>query len=157
LGKTKLDRKENVARIWVLSASISQRREVDTFFASVGVLPIWKPQPHQPMSFQTIVEMEHDPASISSNLAKIGAPFEIEGAMERYLYHPGLGIKRQQLDESGEVVLRVGQLKQELLESNSSAVEFERRLRVLEGQAWLDMLEPYRLGTLRYDQMPRAV
>lgn len=141
----------------MLSASISQRREVDTFFAPLGVLPTWKPQPHQPMSLQALVDHEVDAASIATSLARIGTPFEIEGAMERYLYHPGLGIKRQQLDESGEVVLRVGQLKQELLDSNSSAVEFERRLRVLEGQAWLDMLEPYRLGTLRYDQIPRAV
>ena len=141
----------------MLCASTSQRREVDRLFASFSLHPAWQPQPHQNLSFQTVIDSVLDGASVASALAKIGTPFDIELDTERFLFHPGLGIKRQQLDETGEVVLRVGQLKRELLDSNSSAAEFERRLRVLEGQAWQDILEPYRLGILRYDQMPKAV
>jgi hypothetical protein len=141
----------------VLSASVSQRREVERLFAKPVAPLSWVPQPHQPRTYQVQLHTQHEPSKLASELARIGVPFEIEGDFERFLHHPGLGIKRQQLDEAGEVVIRTGQLRAELLDSNSSASEFERRLRLLEGQAWLDLLEPYRLGLVRYDQMPRAV
>ena len=145
-----------MARLWVLCASKAQRREVDRLFAS-SFAALWRPQPHQPNTFQLVVDVSSDASQCSSALSRIGTPFEIEATGERFLFHPGLGIKRQQLDEAVEVVLRTGFLKQQLIESNGSAAEFERRLRVAEGQAWLDVLEPYRLALLRYDAMPRAV
>ena len=145
-----------MARLWVLCASKAQRREVDRLFAS-SFAALWRPQPHQPNTFQLVVELSSDASESASALSRIGIPFEIEAAGERFLYHPGLGIKRQELDEAGEVVFRAGFIRQQLFESNGNAAEFERRLRVAEGQAWLDVLEPYRLALLRYDAMPRAV
>lgn len=83
--------------------------------------------------------------------------YEIENEGERFLYHQGLGVHRQQLDEAGEVVLRVGQIERLLQESAGSNAEFARLIRVAQGLAWLDLLEPYRVGALRADQLPKAV
>lgn len=83
--------------------------------------------------------------------------FEIEDGSERYLHHPGLGIHRQVIDEAGEVIIRAEQLALQLRLSGGNLKEFERRFRLLQGTAWLDLLEPYRLELLRYDEMPRAV
>ena len=145
-----------MARLWVLSASLAQRGELQKLLAeTVGAH--WRPQPHQPNTFQALIYLSSDPAEVASDVARIGCPFELEADLERFLYHPGLGLKRQQLDEAGEVVLRTGFLKQQLTESAGSAAEFERRLRLAEGQAWFDLLEPYRQALSRYDAMPRAV
>ncbi len=144
-----------MARLWVLSASEGQRREVENLLG-LG-LARWRPQPHQPGSWQLVDDLAIDPATSASDLARIGCPFEIEAPFERILYHPGLGLKHQQLDEAGEVVLRAGFVNQQLRESAGNAAEFARRMRLAEGQAWLDLLEPYRLAILRYDVMPRAV
>ena len=145
-----------MARLWVLSASKAQRREVDRLFAS-SFAALWRPQPHQPNTFQLVVDVSSDASRSASALSRIGIPFELEAAGERFLYHPGLGLKRQQLDEAGEVVLRTGFIRQQLIDSSGNTAEFERRLRLAEGQAWLDLLEPYRLALLRHDAMPRAV
>ena len=144
-----------MARLWVLSASESQRREVEKLLG-IGFAR-WRPQPYQPGSSQLVEDFALDPVTIASDLARIGCPFEIEAPFERILFHPGLGLKYQQLDEAGEVVLRAGFVHQQLRESAGNAAEFERRLRLAEGQAWLDLLEPYRLAILRYDAIPRAV
>ncbi len=145
-----------MARLWVLCASKAQRREIDKLFAA-SLAALWRPQPQQPNTFQLVATVTTEASQCAAALAQIAVPFEIEAPGERFLYHPGLGIKRQQLDEAGEVVFRAGFLKQQLLESGGNAAEFERRLRLAEGQAWLDILEPYRLALLRYDAMPRAV
>jgi hypothetical protein len=136
---------------------MSQRREVDRLLAQFGARISWKPQPHQPNCYQTKFEIDHAADELASHLAKCQTPFEIEAQQERFLYHPGLGIKRQQLDEAGEIVFRSGEIRNQLVASGGNMAEFERRLRVVEGQAWLDLLEPYRLGVLRYDAMPKAV
>ena len=145
-----------MARVWVLYASSEQKSEVNQLLT--GSLRLtWKPQPYQPLGHQTSFELDVDGAEIASRLARIGCIFEVEGESERFLHHPGLGIKRQQLDEAGEVVIRFGQLQKELGESNGNLQELQRRLRLLEGQAWLDLLEPYRLAMVRYSPMPKAV
>lgn len=146
-----------VARIWVLCASNSQRQAVNSLFAAKRVRPAWQPQPFQPRTFQAVFEANLESSIAASELAKIGCPFEIEGISERFLFHPGLGILRQQLDDAGEPVIRMGQLRQQVLESAGSMAELERRLRLIEGQPWMDLLEPYRLGAIRYRAMPRAV
>lgn len=63
---------------------------------------------------------------------------------ERYLFHPGLGIIRHQLNEAGEVLLREDAIATAIASSQGSMKEFERRIRQLSGTAWLDLLEPYR-------------
>ena len=145
-----------MARVWVLSASLSQRRQVEDLMAHDSAV-LWRPQPFQPETYQVCFESDWQGDVLSSRLASIGCPFEVETNSDRYLFYPGLGIKRQQLDEAGEVVIRFGQLKQQIQESAGSVSELERRLRVIEGQPWLDLLEPYRQGKTRYHVMPRAV
>lgn len=145
-----------MARVWVLYASNEQRREVDELLAD-SLRPIWKPQPFQPKGLQARFQLDAEAADITSQLAKTGCVFEVEGDSERFLHHPGLGIKRQQLDEAGEVLIRFGQLQKELGESNGNFQELQRRLRLLEGQPWLDLLEPYRLSIVRHNAMPKAV
>lgn len=145
-----------MARVWVLYASNEQRREVDQLLAD-SLRATWKPQPYQPNGHQTSFELDTEAAQISSQLARIGCMFEVEGDGERYLHHPGLGIKRQQLDEAGEVLIRFGQLQKELGECGGNFQELLRRLRLIEGQPWLDLLEPYRLSQVRYAAMPKAV
>lgn len=146
-----------MARVWVLYASNEQKREVDRLLASLFLRASWKPQPFQPSGSQAFFEASVDPSEIAVKLARISVVFEVEAEDERYLHHPGLGLKRQQLDAAGEVVVRFGQLQRELVESAGNHQEFQRRLRLLEGQPWLDLLEPYRLSLLRSDQMPKAV
>lgn len=146
-----------MARVWVLLASGEQRREVDLLLASMSLRAIWKTQPFTPMGFQTIFKLDSEPADLAAALARTGCVFEIEADFERFLHHPGLGLKRQQLDEAGEVVIRIGQLEKELQESNGNQKEFQRRLRMLEGLPWLDLIEPYRLSLMRNHPMPKAV
>jgi hypothetical protein len=74
-------------------------------------------------------------------------PFEIEtegSSPERYLFHPGLGIARQILNEAGETLLRAEAVEAALNASQGNLKEFERRLRLLQGLPWLDLIEVYR-------------
>jgi hypothetical protein len=146
-----------MARVWVLYASNEQRREVDRLLAALFLRASWKPQPFQPSGSQSFFEVSLEASEIAAGLARTGVVFEVEAEDERFLHHPGLGLKRQQLDAAGEVVVRFGQLRRELAESAGNHQEFQRRLRLLEGQPWLDLMEPYRLSLLRSDQMPKAV
>ena len=146
-----------MTRIWVLSAPLGQRQQVERLLAGFVLPSSWRPQPHSPGAVQLVVEIPTEPASIASELAKIGAVFEIEGEGERYLHHPGLGILRQEIDGAGEVLIRAGQISEALRSSAGSLNDFERRLRILQGVAWLDLLEPYRLQSPRLRSLPRAV
>ena len=146
-----------MARLWVLSASRSQRREVDQLLASFHVPIKWFPQRNTPHHYQLITELATNPSNLASSLSRVGCVFEIEDKYERFLFHPGLGIHHQAVDEAGEVTLRAQQIELQLKQAAGNLMEFERRLRVLQGTAWLDLLEPYRLELLRYDEMPRAV
>lgn len=141
----------------MLSASRSQRREVDQLLAPFRVRNKWFPQRYSPNQFQAISELSVNSATLAASLAKTGCVFEIEDGGERYLHHPGLGIHRQAIDEAGEVIIRAEQLALQLRLSGGNLKEFERRFRLLQGTAWLDLMEPYRLELLRYDEMPRAV
>jgi hypothetical protein len=143
--------------VWVLSASRSQRREVEQLLAPFHVPAKWFPQRNTPHYYQLISDVAASASILASSLSKVGCVFELEDITERFLFHPGLGIHRQAIDEAGEVTLRAEQIALQLKHAAGNLMEFERRLRVLQGTAWLDLLEPYRLELLRYDEMPRAV
>jgi hypothetical protein len=84
---------------------------------------------------------------LASQLSAFQVPFEIEtegSSPERYLFHPGLGIARQILNEAGETLLRGEAVEAALNASQGNLKEFERRLRLLQGLPWLDLLEVYR-------------
>lgn len=141
----------------MLSASKSQRRGVELLLAGLCEPSKWFPQRNSPGHFQLVAEIPTPGSVLASGMARIGCVFEIEEQFERFLFHPGLGIHRQAIDEAGEIILRADQVSAELRRSAGNLKEFERRLRLLQGIAWLDMLEPYRLELMRYDQLPRAV
>ena len=141
----------------MLSASRSQRREVEQLLAPFHVPIKWFPQRNTPHHYQLITDVVVSASTLASTLSRVGCVFEIEDKAERFLFHPGLGIHRQAIDEAGEVTLRAQQIELQLKQAAGNLMEFERRLRVLQGTAWLDLLEPYRLELLRYDEMPRAV
>lgn len=127
-----------------------------------GTAISWFAQPAAPGCYQAKLTTNLDLVRLPelvSHLAKLKVSFEIESfgqSPERYLFHPGLGIHRQQLNEAGEVLLREDAVASALNLSQGSLVEFERRLRLIRGTAWLDLLEIYRYsGEIRL--LPRAV
>ncbi len=95
-----------------------------------------------------------------SLLAKTKATFELNSYgdySERYLHHPSLGICRNEFDQASEVVLRVGQLEQLLLETHGNLSDFSRGFRRLTGVPWLDLVEPYRKVAEYAIALPRAI
>jgi hypothetical protein len=103
---------------------------------------------------------EHQIPDLVSSLAKTKAIFELNSFAEyseRFLHHPSLGICRNEFDQAGEAVLRVGQLEQLLLETRGSLSDFSRGFRCLTGVPWLDLVEPYRKVAEYAIALPRAV
>jgi hypothetical protein len=123
---------------------------INDLLLEFGLSGTWVAQPAQPHHYQTRISFTgtaHTAASLASRLASCLAPFELEtGAAlpERYLFHPGLGICRQQLNEAGEVLLREDAVNQAVRASEGNSRELERRLRLASGTPWLDLLETYR-------------
>ena len=108
---------------------------------------------------QTELPEEQIPQLVAS-LAKTKATFELNSFAdysERYLHHQSLGICRNEFDQAGEVVLRVGQLEQLLLETRGNLSDFSRGFRRLTGVPWLDLVEPYRKVAEYAIALPRAV
>ena len=103
---------------------------------------------------------EHQIPQLVVALAKTKATFELNSFAdysERYLHHPSLGICRNEFDQAGEVVLRVGQLEQLLLETRGNLSDFSRGFRRLTGVPWLDLVEPYRKVAEHAIALPKAV
>jgi hypothetical protein len=87
-------------------------------------------------------------AGLASDLAKIPQiHFDLEQwspsrGGERYLFVPGLGLKRLELDIAGEVAVRGGSLELAVQESGGSIIELRRQIDLLLGKPWLALLEP---------------
>ena len=73
------------------------------------------------------------------------------------MFHSGLGLKRVALDGAGEVVIRAGQIERLITLAAGNMQEFQRLIRLEQGQLWMDLLEPLRRGLVNLDQLPRAV
>lgn len=146
-----------MAFFWVLCATNGQRNRINSLVARFGVSINWTAQRNTPNTYQSRFQIEAESAQLASDFARIGCVYEIEDCNQRFLYHPGLGIHRQQLDEAGEIVLRAGHVQRLIVEANGSNHELERLLRVAQGIAWMDLLEPYRSGAIRADLLPKAV
>lgn len=136
--------------LWVLSAHLDSCRLINDLLLEFGLSGTWVAQPAQIQHYQLRIKSSGSAlmaASLASRLASCLAPFELETSAElpeRYLYHPGLGIIRQQLNEAGEVLLREDAVRQAVRASDGNTHELERRLRLATGTAWLDLLETYR-------------
>jgi hypothetical protein len=125
-------------------------REIGELLQEFGLSGTWLAQPAKAHHYQLQLSARMTTDSIPilvSQLALHYSPFELEThdrLPERFLYHPGLGIIRQQLNEAGEVLLREDSVLSAVALSRGSQKDLERRLRTLSGTAWLDLLEVYR-------------
>lgn len=148
--------------LWVLSAPLDSCAAISDVLLEFGLSGKWMAQPARAYCYQLRLSARLQPtaiANLASSLARCASPFEIETTdkmPERYLFHPGLGILRQQLNEAGEVLIREEAISAAISAAQGSAKEIERRIRLLSGTAWLDLLEPYR-GHEDVRVLPRAV
>lgn len=137
-------------RLWVLSAHLDSCRVITDLLLQFDISGTWSGQPAKAEHYQLRTSARLPAESVPllvSTLARHGSPFELETTErypERYLYHPGIGIHRQQLNEAGEVLLREDAVMSAILNSKGSAKDLERRMRLLAGTTWLDLLEVYR-------------
>ncbi len=93
---------------------------------------------------------------MASELSKITRAFELETPRESILYTQGLGLKLLQRDESGDFVIRFGQLDEIARVAAGNRQDYERLLRLARGQAWLDALEPLRAGIAALEGLRRV-
>ena len=111
----------------------------------------WRDQPAIGGHAQSVIEMagRGEPLShLASQLANVNQiHFDLEHwspavGGERYLFVPGLGIKRLELDAAGEFLVRSGSIELAVQESGGSQLELRRRLDILLARPWLALLEP---------------
>jgi hypothetical protein len=146
----------------VLAAPQQSCEAVTELLREFGVSGTWFAQPALPFHYQIKTNAkigQQELPDLVSRLAKIGCSFECElqgSSPERYLFHPGIGIHRQQLDAAGEVLLRAEQVENELRRSAGNLKEFERRIRVISGVQIMDLLEPFRQSE-NVRMLPKAV
>ncbi|MDG2497043.1 MAG: DUF3145 family protein [Aquiluna sp.] len=149
--------------MWVLSCPQNFCEDVKGILAGFGLSGDWTSQPATSHSCQVKIQCELKQrlaSELASALAKVRVIAEIESSgveAERYLIHPGLGIHRQALDSMGEPVIRHAQVDALLKKSKSSLAEFQRELRLVSGQAWLDLIDPLRAPIEGVVYLPRAV
>ena len=153
----------SVTDVWVLCAPKNLAFEIKERLRSLGLAPNWVPQPNTPGTLQARMSADledSEVAALSGYLNSQGVAFEITQLSSEpclILGHPGLGLKRLAIDLSGEIVIRVGQLERLIDEAGGSHSELQRLTRLEKGTAWLDLLEPYRLASLRVNELPKAV
>jgi hypothetical protein len=149
--------------LWVFSAPVEAMGQINSILAEFGASGSFYGQPLEVNTVQlrTQVDLpEHKIPDLVSSLSKTKAIFELNSFAEyseRFLHHPSLGICRNEFDQAGEVVLRVGQLEQLLLETRGNLSDFSRGFRRLTGVPWLDLVEPYRKVAEYAIALPRAV
>jgi hypothetical protein len=137
--------------------------QINSILAEFGASGSFYGQPLEVNTVQLRIEAdlpEHQIPGLVTSLVKTKATFELNSYSEyseRYLHHPSLGICRNEFDQAGEVVLRVGQLEQLLLETRGNLSDFSRGFRRLTGVPWLDLVEPYRKVAEYSIALPRAV
>ncbi len=137
--------------------------QINSILAEFGASGSFYGQPLEVNTVQLRTQaglLEHQIPDLVSSLAKTKAIFELNSFAEyseRFLHHPSLGICRNEFDQAGEVVLRVGQLEQLLLETRGNLSDFSRGFRRLTGVRWLDLVEPYRKVAEYAIALPRAV
>lgn len=111
----------------------------------------WRDQPAIDGHAQSVIQLSSRGRALSqlaSRLAKLSQiHFDLESwnpasGGERYLFVPGLGIKRFELDAAGEFLVRSGSIELAIQESAGSQLELRRRLDILLARPWLALLEP---------------
>ena len=147
----------------MFSAPVEAMGQINSILAEFGASGSFYGQPLEVNTVQLRIQAdlpEQQIPNLVSSLAKTKAVFELNSFAEyseRFLHHPSLGICRNEFDQAGEVVLRVGQLEQLLLETRGNLSDFSRGFRRLTGVPWLDLVEPYRKVAEYAIALPRAV
>jgi hypothetical protein len=149
--------------LWVLSCPQDKCKEVDELLADFSASATWLAQPALPSTYQLQTSLKGRAclcSNLASQLSKQGIICEIEcreAERELYLVHPRLGIHRQSIDLAGEPVIRLGQIHNFISQSQGNVAEFARLIRMAEGQAWFDVLEPLRVLPEGVRLLPKAV
>lgn len=147
----------------MLAAASDQLGEIDKLLAPYLHAPRWFTQPAVPGSFQLRFSASIDPtdaSTLAARLSKFVMALEIlhqDTESSLFMFHSGLGLKRVALDGAGEVVIRAGQIERLIALAAGNMQEFQRLIRLEQGQLWMDLLEPLRRGLVNLDQLPRAV
>jgi hypothetical protein len=136
--------------LWVPEVPSDCRDRVAELLRVFGIAGTWYAQPLAELSWQIKLEAQLEAHSISllaSRLSKTTKAFELtslEPPFEQYLFHVGLGIKRFDLNPAGQVLLPADAIEAALMKSAGNLKEFQSRLRLLQGTAWIDLMESYR-------------
>lgn len=69
----------------------------------------------------------------------------------RWMHTPDLGIFYAQTDTAGDIVITENRMRASLKNAKGNAIQMQREMRLLLGQAWDDELEPFRRAS---DQNP---
>ena len=115
----------------------------------------WRVQPVLPGQFQAYVELKdgYDTAKLASRLFKLGnIHFEIEqlpeqGIGERILHVPGIGMRRQLIDELGRVLIPENELEIFAKKVSENPSKNALLYRELMGFAHQDRLDQLRINT----------
>lgn len=135
----------------IYSAPQEQRLRIDAILSGLGASSRCLVQHRQPRSVfikASFACSDQQAAVLVSNLAKLTNLFELETSdcdePSRYLFVSGLGIHRQMIDQAGEALVRISSIEAAILNSAANPMELPRQLRLLSGQAHLDIIDSYR-------------
>jgi hypothetical protein len=118
----------------------------------LGVDLVWHDQPLIKGSLKSQIHLKtsHQAAeSLIANLNKLGSIHAEITAFSRdsgtiYLLAPGLGIYRADTNGAGEIMLSEERIRNIVDAAAGNFKELQRLLRLALGQAWDDLLEPFR-------------
>jgi hypothetical protein len=135
----------------IYSAPHEHRLRIDSILSGFGAAFTCSIQHRQPRSIcikADFAASEEQVAPLVSSLAKLTNIFELETTEcyepARYLFVSGLGIHRQMIDHAGEILVRISSIESAVVNSASDFRELQRQLRLLSGQAHLDIIDSYR-------------
>jgi hypothetical protein len=124
----------------------------------------WRVQPLLPGQFQAslVIHSVSDTSSLASRLFKLGdIHFEIEalgetGPGERVLCVPGLGMKRQLVDEIGRVLIPENELENFAKAMSDNPANHASLYRELMGFSYQDRLDQLKIDTETVSLIPRV-
>lgn len=136
--------------LWVPDVPGDRQSHVAQALRNFGLSGLWCAQPNSERCYQVKLEAEV-PADLLpqlvSELAAVSNAFEVtslEAPCEQYLFHIGLGIRRLDLSPAGQVLVPAEQVEEALSKAQGNLKEFQRQLRLIQGTAWLDLMDSYR-------------
>ena len=117
-----------------------------------GISPVWVNQSLIVGSYRTEVQLRMNSLQIEdliSHLIRIDGMYldlvqQGSSAGVWFTLAPGLGLYRAEINSAGEIMLNEDRIKSAIEQSAGNHRELSRLLRILLGQAWDDLLEPFR-------------